>query len=586
MSSVDEAPNRRGDAQRWLGVLFVLHAVVGLALYWPALEADFYSDDEHYVVYNDYVHALSADNLSDIANPRGAVAMMTQNYAPLHLVAHAVEWQFFGASPRGYHVVNVLVHALASTLLAALFFMSGAPLWAAAGAGTAFLLHPANVEAVAWISQLKTTGALALVLAALLLRERRPALGLSFFVMALLTKALAAFALPVALLFAWVARVSAREGEGGQSRDEGAGRGGGKGEGGSVDEVDPDPDPGREWLWLAAWGAAFVALTVMEFPLFRITNLNAPPLHPEWSGQLIGILTIAARYLVMAVSSLGVSAFHEVVPGDSILEPWPLLGAVALLGLAARAFYALAQGQVEAVYWGWAAISFIPICQIFPFLYPMGDRYLYFILPGLLGGVLFAALGFVGALPESRRVAVVRALAVLALAWLFAIGLHGFQRTRIWSNPAYVDGDAIQRYPDGLLASIYAAQRAAIAGDGEATVRWLRRGLERGNYHFWSLQNEALWEPVRGHPGFAEVMQAMARYWVEVEPLYRHPSQIDLRAFADAHALLGDYEAARDRLERALEVGGVRDDEVRRKLVQVRLELARSAAGHGTVEDD
>ena len=59
---------------------------------------------------------------------------------------------------RGHHVVNVVLHALASVLLVARL-----PRVRAARApprccgGAFFLAHPANVEAVAWISQLKST---------------------------------------------------------------------------------------------------------------------------------------------------------------------------------------------------------------------------------------------------------------------------------------------------------------------------------------------------------------------------------------------------------------------------------------------
>ena len=75
-----------------------------------------------------------------------------------------------------------------------------------AGLGALFLLHPANVEASAWISQTKTTLALALSLGALLLFPSRPGLSLVTFTLGLLTKASAAFALPMAAVFVWLDR--------------------------------------------------------------------------------------------------------------------------------------------------------------------------------------------------------------------------------------------------------------------------------------------------------------------------------------------------------------------------------------------
>ena len=100
------------------------------------------------------------------------------------------------------------------------------------------------------------------------------------------------------------------------------------------------------------------------------------------------IPAFAARYLVMASTSLGVAAFQEPPPALSWLDPWWLGGAVALAALAWRFAVVARARRPEAAFWLWAAVSYAPVCQIFPFVYPLGDRYLYFILPGLLGGVL------------------------------------------------------------------------------------------------------------------------------------------------------------------------------------------------------
>ena len=82
------------------------------------------------------------------------VARYVENYAPVHLLLHAFEWSLFGENVRGYHLVNLGVHALAALLLAIFFRRTGIPRNAALGAAAIFLVHPANVEAVAWISQL------------------------------------------------------------------------------------------------------------------------------------------------------------------------------------------------------------------------------------------------------------------------------------------------------------------------------------------------------------------------------------------------------------------------------------------------
>jgi predicted membrane-bound dolichyl-phosphate-mannose-protein mannosyltransferase len=64
-------------------------------------------------------------------------------------------------------------------------------------------VHPANVEAVVWISQLKSLLALCFALTALLLFRNRPIWAGLPFVLGLLSKASAAFALPFAAVMVW-----------------------------------------------------------------------------------------------------------------------------------------------------------------------------------------------------------------------------------------------------------------------------------------------------------------------------------------------------------------------------------------------
>ena len=55
-----------------------------------------------------------------VFEPGGPASTWTLNYAPINLLALAVEWQLFGLAPRGYHVVNVWLH-LGVTALVVLF---------------------------------------------------------------------------------------------------------------------------------------------------------------------------------------------------------------------------------------------------------------------------------------------------------------------------------------------------------------------------------------------------------------------------------------------------------------------------------
>ena len=125
-------------------------------------------DDFVYIIYNPYITELSAENVLAILDPWGAPASLTVNYAPVHLLLHALEIQLFGQNLGAFHALNVLLHAINALLLVVLLLGSRLPVGFAVLGGVLFAVHPANVEAVAWLFQLKTSAALALALGALL----------------------------------------------------------------------------------------------------------------------------------------------------------------------------------------------------------------------------------------------------------------------------------------------------------------------------------------------------------------------------------------------------------------------------------
>lgn len=192
--------------------LFVVFFLAALAAYLPALRGDFLWDDLGHVT-NPALQSWSG--LLRIWFEPGA----TQQYYPLLHSAFWVEHKLWGDATLGYHLVNVLQHALAATLFGVLLRRLAVPgAWFSAAL---FLLHPVCVESVAWISEQKNTLSLVLYLCAALayLRfdaDRSPrqyALAIVLFAGALLTKTVTA-SLPAALLviFWWQRARSARSG--------------------------------------------------------------------------------------------------------------------------------------------------------------------------------------------------------------------------------------------------------------------------------------------------------------------------------------------------------------------------------------
>jgi len=413
-------------------LLWFAFAAITLAVLEPALRGAFINDDYALIVNHPYLNPFNEENLIAILDPFGGAAIHGVNYAPVAVLLHALEKALFGSDTLGYHVVNVAIHALGCVLLTALLIATRVPRFAALLAGLIFAVHPANLEAVAWISQLKTLAALAFALGAVLSQRRHPALALALFALGLLTKASAMTALPMAAALSWSRR-----------------------------------DAGRQWAWLAGW--------VVVAGLYAIPEISAQaaievsPYSDHWV-QIRSIFSFWARYLVMAATSYGVSAFQEPEPVRAILDPWWIGGLLATVLLAWRTIATLRARSVEAAYWIAAATSFGPISQIWPFMHPMADRYLYFILPGLIGGSLLAAMELRARCCEaiSDREARTRWKSI-ATRWVafgtalvvIAFGIRSHARAGLWRDELLLLQSAALRYPDGANASYYRALQAA-----------------------------------------------------------------------------------------------------------------------------
>jgi tetratricopeptide (TPR) repeat protein len=133
----------------------------------------------------------------------------TQQYYPLLHTAFWLEHLLWGDSVLGYHLVNVALHVLAACLVVRIARRLALPgAWLA---GLLFAVHPLCVEAVAWISEQKSTLSGAFYLASALVylefdESRRRAdyvSALGLFVAALLSKTVTAVLPGVLLVLLW-----------------------------------------------------------------------------------------------------------------------------------------------------------------------------------------------------------------------------------------------------------------------------------------------------------------------------------------------------------------------------------------------
>jgi tetratricopeptide (TPR) repeat protein len=188
----------------WAGLL----VLAIFAAYRPAWHGGFVWDDDAHVPRADL---RSWDGLATIWFPKlgdhvqGLQLQRTQQYFPLLYSAFWLQYQLWDGHPLGYHLTNILMHAIVALLLAQVLRRLRVP--GAFFAAAIFALHPVQVESVAWITELKNTLSAAFYLAAMMAyldfdQSRRPRAylwALALFVLSLLSKTVTA-TLPAAML--------------------------------------------------------------------------------------------------------------------------------------------------------------------------------------------------------------------------------------------------------------------------------------------------------------------------------------------------------------------------------------------------
>jgi tetratricopeptide (TPR) repeat protein len=368
--------------------------------------------DFPFVVFDD--KALVSENpmVTGGLSREGVRAAFTRsehgNYAPLTWLSHMLDVELFGLDARGHHVVNALLHLLASLLLLlALRRLSGAP-WPSAFCAAAFALHPTHVESVAWVAERRDT--LSAVFFALTLlcfagfarAERRRGLRQAALCAALAAGLLAKTMLvsvPFVLLLLDVWPL--RRGSLGHAR--------------LLAEKLP-------LLALAALAAA--AALASQGGAGAVATLAQLPLADRVANALVSYVA----YLGKAVWPLDLAVFY---PYEQGAPPWKGLAAGGVLALLSAA--ALAQWRARpwlAVGWLWYLVMLAPVIGLVQVgSQAMADRYTYLPSLGLWLAAAWSAAELAAARPRARR-----AVAVAALAWLAACAVLARQQVWTWRD--------------------------------------------------------------------------------------------------------------------------------------------------------
>jgi Flp pilus assembly protein TadD len=427
-----------------LFLLVILVAVV----YGSSLGHDFQRnfDDNWYILDNNVISGFSWHNLQAAFSD-----FYVSHYLPLTIISYMLDYILWGVTPGGYHLTNLVIHAANGLLIYYLFQKwYGDRLFALTGAAI-FLIHPVQVETVAWISQ------------------RKSLLSMFFF------------------LLAWEGYRRYRESESGRTRIAYAA---------SVTAyvfsllskvmtiVFPPiliaydhcfyPRKRRPWhidkLPFIIFAAVIVGINI--YAENTSTGVGVHHGGSPW-GTFLTMLTVFCRYLELLVWPTGLSVIYA-PPIHLTVDAAVLAAAFVLMVMALLTviMYRIDRRLGFWVFFFW--IGLLPVANIIPMLFLMQDHYLYMPMMGVAALTGGAAVWLRERLGAGRG----NLLYLLLGVPLLALSITSMQRISVWRDDLSLWSDAVTKesdsyrvwlgYGDALLMS---GQKAAARSAFDRSLR-------------------------------------------------------------------------------------------------------------------
>ena len=129
-------------------------ALLTLVLFSQSRRFEFINfDDPVYITSNP--HVQEGLSLAGLAWAFGHLHGEHTYLHPITWVSHMVDCELFGLDPAAHHIVNVLLHTLATLLLFHLLRRMTGALWRSAMVAALFACHPLQADTVAWVTERK-----------------------------------------------------------------------------------------------------------------------------------------------------------------------------------------------------------------------------------------------------------------------------------------------------------------------------------------------------------------------------------------------------------------------------------------------
>lgn len=508
------------SAQRNRDSLFdsVMLIVLVALVYGRILGHDFQNswDDNWYVLFEESAHGFSWEHL------RTAFAKaITGTYTPVQQLSYMLDYTLWGLKAGGYLFSNMVIHTANGLLVYRLLMRWYGERLFALVASALFLIHPVQVESVAWISQRRNLLAMFFILLAwegyCRYREASAVNGRVAYTLSVAAFVLALLAKPVAVIFP-VALVL-------------------------YDLCFPE---GGCRLRLKDKIPFFLAAGIIVVVTMQ-TQGAVDGSRTDFHGgsplaTFFTMLPVFCRYLGMIVWPAGLSAAYA--PPIHTSFDVAVAGAFLLMGAVVLAGSWLFRNDRRLGFWViFFFLGLLPVSQIVPINTLMNDRYLYF---PMLGVVALAGAGVVELrerLGAQRR----SLMCVLVVLPLLVLSVVSFQRARVWRDSVTLWEDATAKVPVSDRAWQLLGEAYFSAGKKKEAIQSYERGFTLN-----PSNTEVLWAlgDMYTEAGELDKGYGFLKKLLEINPSY----VIGLASLGNNYLQRGEYAEAEKAYKRALDV--------------------------------
>ncbi len=431
------------------------------------------------------------------------------NFIPISMLLHALAWKLSGANDWGHHVLNLILHVFNGWMA----FQLGQKLFRntciALSGAVFFLLHPLQVESVAWISELKnisyTTFFFAGLICYLRFREyrnlRNYLLVMMFFLLSVLSKPSAVvFPLCLVLIDFFLEPAMALK---------------------RIPEKSP--------FLLVAIVFGIVNLHTQQAAQF----VNQAHAFPYYQRFALGAYAVF-RYLMLFLLPFRLSVIYPFPKPDLMLV---LSGTGAgLLIIFSLVFLLFRKNGKVFFILMFFLLNLALVLQWLPFGEVLNaDRYMYLPLLGAGWGV--------GLLFSNLRLhpRILTGISIL-------LALLSVLRMQAWKNATTLYNDVLRKFPDEFVALNSAGVEYMRLNDDEKALAYFDHSVRVAPRNYKAWYNRGLLWLKMGRPerAIADLDQALGKY------AYRKA----YTARASAHYMLREYSRALADAENALKMDG------------------------------